>query len=152
MIIDKLSNFEKYLNIHPAFASVLDNIEKYSNVQLETGKYPIDGDDVFAVVNHYDTKEAEEDKFENHKKYIDIQCVLTGCEEIAAKAACDLKIAREYDEGGDYEMYSTPATYHAANLCAGEFAIFFPDEAHRPGVAATEGVCHVDKVIFKVKL
>ena len=151
MIIDKIFNFDRYLCLHPDFIKVKEVVEKFSDPTLEPGKYPIDGDRVFAVVQGYDTKEAGPDKFENHRKYIDIQYVVAGSEQIHVKEMTDLTVDFPFDEAFDYEFYKTPESYVNCELEAGEFAIFYPGESHRPGVMTDRGSAALRKVIFKVE-
>ena len=49
-------------------------------VTIESGKYQIDNDDIFAIVQEYDTKEEKDCVLEGHHKYIDIQYVIQGVE------------------------------------------------------------------------
>ncbi len=151
MIIDKIFNFDRYLCLHPDFIKVKEVIEKFSDTTLEPGKYPIDGDRVFAVVQSYDTKEAAEDKFENHRKYIDIQYVVGAAEQIHVKEMTGLTVDFPFDEPHDYEFYKTPDSYVNCELEAGEFAVFYPGESHRPGVMTARGPVPLRKVIFKVE-
>ena len=48
--------------------------------KLELKRYDIDGDDLFATVSEYMSKNEETTKFEAHRKYIDIQYVISGKE------------------------------------------------------------------------
>lgn len=151
MIIDKIFNFDRYIGLHPDFAKVKAVLDKYADASLEPGKYEIDGDRVFAVVQGYDTKEALADKFENHRKYIDIQYVVAESEQIHVKEMSGLAVDFPFDEAHDYEFYKTPESFVTCELEAGEFAIFWPGEAHRPGVMTEKGSAALRKVIFKVE-
>ncbi|MBR6513351.1 MAG: YhcH/YjgK/YiaL family protein [Clostridia bacterium] len=151
MVSDKIFNLDRYLCLHPDFVKVKEVIEKFSDPALEPGKYQIDGDRVFAVVQGYDTKEAQPHKFENHRKYIDIQYIVDGCEQIHVKEMTGLCVDFPFDEPHDYEFYKTPASFVTCELEAGEFAIFWPGESHRPGVMTQKGAAALRKVIFKVQ-
>lgn len=150
MIIDRITEFSKYIGINELFKTVSDNLTKFTDLSLEKGKYELCGDELYVVVNDYTTSQPKEDSFENHHKYIDIQCVVKGTERIDAKSSHGLESAREYDETADYEMFKTPDRYVSSELCDGDFAIFFPGEAHRPNSASRFGESDVHKVIFKV--
>ena len=120
--------------------------------KIENGEYEIDGRNVFARVNTYETEPKAERKPEKHNDYIDVQFVaqgnetiwytpLTGdCVEIENKAAKD-----------DVIFYADPAEKNCAVLNAGDFAIFFPWELHRPNCNAGEKATHVQKIVVKVK-
>ena len=109
--------------------------------KIENGEYEIDGRNVFARVNTYETEPKAERKPEKHNDYIDVQFVaqgnetiwytpLTGdCVEIENKAAKD-----------DVIFYADPAEKNCAVLNAGDFAIFFPWELHRPNCSTEKNV------------
>ena len=150
MIIDSIKNFERYICLHEGFEQIRSNLKKFADTSVLPGKYEIDGERIFAVVQSYETKPAAEDKFENHRKYIDIQYMVSGSEQIHIKEAKKLTVDLEFDAEHDYEFYKTPSSYVTAELEEEEFAVFYPGEAHRPGVMTKEGSMPVRKVIFKV--
>ncbi len=120
--------------------------------KIENGEYEIDGRNVFARVNTYETEPKAERKPEKHNDYIDVQFVaqgaetiwytpLTGdCVEIENKAAKD-----------DVIFYADPAEKNCAVLNAGDFAIFFPWELHRPNCSTEKNASLVQKIVVKVK-
>ena len=60
----------------------LDYLKCTDFESMEPGTYPIDGDDIYAEVKDLDTAPAEERKMETHKRYIDVQYVVTGKEKM----------------------------------------------------------------------
>ena len=151
MIITRIDKLENYINLNEDFKTVIENTARFSSPDMENGKYKIT-ERVFAVVNSYESAEAKKDFFENHRKYIDIQCVLAGSEEIYTADAQRLTIDREYDAENDYELYKTPKEFSALVLSAGDCAVFFPGEAHLPGVMKKSGAEKISKLIFKVRV
>jgi YhcH/YjgK/YiaL family protein len=119
--------------------------------KLEVKRYDIDGDNLFATVSEYLTKNEETTNFEAHRKYIDIQYVISGKETMNI---APLKTAREivtqYDATKDIEFLKVEKIVkHTAT--PSNFFIFFPDDAHRPGIR--EGVSSpVRKIVIKVKV
>ena len=69
----ELKSFE---SIHPRFKAAFDFIKKAVREDLDDGNYEIDGKEVYAFISSYKTKTEQEAKFEAHKKYIDIQCII----------------------------------------------------------------------------
>lgn len=151
MIITKIEDLKKYENVNENFKTVVENTEKYSDKSLEKGKYVIN-EKVFAVVNSYDSAEPKPDFFENHRKYIDIQYVVSGSERIFTADAGKLTCSKEYDSENDFELFKTPDEYSVLTVSPGDVAVFFPGEAHLPGVAKTSGAEKICKVIFKVEI
>lgn len=116
------------------------------------GEYEIDGRNVFARVNTYDTEPKAERRPEKHNDYIDVQFVAAGSEAIwytpLTKDCVETenKAAKE-----DVIFYAEPGEKNCAVLNAGDFAIFFPWELHRPNCSVGENPAHVQKIVVKVK-
>lgn len=116
---------------------------------LADGKYEI-GDGASAIVSTYQTASPSEKKFEGHRKYIDLQYVADG-EEIAHVAdVSTLAPAEEYDETRDVAFFHDPASHENIVLRAGSFAVFHPENAHRPGMTAGSAPSTVRKVVVKI--
>ena len=103
-------------------------------------------------VQEYETRPADERKFEGHKNYIDIQYIVSGSE---AMEVCDVKrmvSATEYDPEKDCAFFTaTEKTTHLA-LSTGDYAIFFPDDIHKPGISPDENAVFVKKIVAKVRI
>lgn len=115
---------------------------------LELGEYEILGRDVYAIVSEYLPKEAEDCRFESHKKYIDLQYLISGEEMMGVTATESLEVVVPYVED---IMFYTPEGVEAVyeKAVPGKFFVFFPDDAHRPSMKSAEGVS-VKKVVVKV--
>lgn len=117
---------------------------------LANGEYEIDGRKVFARVNTYTTEPKAERRPEKHNKYIDVQFVARGEESIwytPLRPECvEIENKAEKD---DVIFYADPGELNQAQLRAGDLAIFFPWELHRPNCTA-EGPSDVQKVVVKV--
>jgi biofilm protein TabA len=148
MILDTLSNADKYIHLHPRFAQAFDYIKKQDLRQLEVGKYEIDGKDIHASVSLKDGLKTEDAKFEAHNNYIDIQVCPAGTESLGWKPRINCTdIKTEYNEEKDVVFYNDkPDTYF--QLKAGQFAIFYPEDVHAPMI----GEGPIKKLVVKVKL
>lgn len=118
-------------------------------VSLENKRYDIDGDNVYALVSEYVTK--DEAQFEAHRKYVDIQYVVSGSEQMGMAPLASLKESTvPYDDSRDIEfMTVTDSTYHIAT--PENFLLFFPSAIHKPGMKIDRNI-PVKKVVIKVKL
>jgi YhcH/YjgK/YiaL family protein len=123
---------------------------KEQNLQtIAKGKYPIDGDNVFASVTEDPSKDFDKTNWESHRKYIDIQCVLAGEEKMGKWPVAEVtSITRPYDETKDVANYTAPGKFYI--IPAGTFIIFFPGEAHRPNITPG-GNKVVKKLVIKVR-
>jgi len=82
MVIDKIENYKLYVSLSEKIAKAFAYINETDLSQTALGKYEIDNDDIFALVQEYDTKDKNECKLEGHSKYIDIQYIIYGVELI----------------------------------------------------------------------
>ena len=147
MIIDHLKNSARYEALGEAFAKGFDFIARAKKENLAVGKYEIDGDNVFAMVQEYDTKVVS--KTESHEKYIDVQCVLRGIEVMYALDTSKLTVM-DRPEGKDVILYKDHEHFSKLVICEDEFAIFYPGEGHKPGVAF-DVPAPARKVVVKIK-
>jgi YhcH/YjgK/YiaL family protein len=115
---------------------------------IAKGKYPIDGDNVFASVTIDSSKDFDKTNWESHRKYIDLQYVIVGEEKIGVHAVSKATLTREYDEKREVTNYSADGKLYAAT--PGTFFIFFPSDAHRPNITPG-GNKVVKKVVIKVR-
>jgi YhcH/YjgK/YiaL family protein len=117
--------------------------------KLAPGKYPIDGDNVYASVTYDPTKDFDVSKWESHKKYTDLHYVISGEEKIGVDpGAKGLKVTEPYNAEKDVAHYTGPGKIYDAK--PGTFFLFFPGTAHRPNI--TPGGNKPDKkIVIKVK-
>jgi len=82
VIIDKLSNLEFYKGLNEQLYKGLKFLRENDVASLPVGRYDIDGDAVYALVQAYETHMPEECRWEAHYKYTDIQYVVAGSEKM----------------------------------------------------------------------
>lgn len=145
MIFDKIENLKRY----KGFEKVAEFINKEKPFEKEIGKYPVN-DDFYYSISEYDTKVYEDMQLEKHDKYIDIQIILEGEEYMYFKDISFGEKAKDYDEAKDMSYFRTknPDTLLVP---AGYFAIFYPNDIHRPN-CVVDTPKHVRKCLFKVKV
>jgi biofilm protein TabA len=119
--------------------------------KLENKRYDIDGDNLYALISAYPSKNEADAKFEAHKKYIDIQYVISGVEQmsIAPHSALDA-ITVPYDAAKDIEFMTVKESSHF-KATPERFFLFFPSDIHRPGLKIGEN-SPVKKIVVKVKV
>ena len=137
-------------SVHPRFASAFEFIKKAVKEDLADGNYEMDGKDIFAFISSYKTKTESEAKFEAHKKYIDIQCILSGTEVIGFESPEETELVEDYKDGGDICFYSLNKDYDKVVLKSGEFAIIMTDELHAPCLSLRDEPTDVKKVVVKI--
>jgi YhcH/YjgK/YiaL family protein len=148
MIHDHIFNAANYAFPNPLLGKGLAFLQSSEVAKLPTGRFEIDGDRLFALVQEYSTKLGKDCFWEAHRKFIDIQFVASGTEAIGYAPLSTLKIIEPYDAAK--EMMKLSGNGSVLNFTAGMFAIFFPQDAHRPCMAAGGVVSPVRKIVVKV--
>jgi YhcH/YjgK/YiaL family protein len=118
---------------------------------LELKRYDIDGDNLYAPVSEYQTKNEEDARYEAHQRYIDIQYVVSGKEMIGVAPMSQKKdVLEPYDSTRDIEFLTVSGGENRLAM-PDRFFIFFPEDAHRPGLKDTEN-SPVRKIVVKVRV
>ncbi|WP_371298064.1 YhcH/YjgK/YiaL family protein [Paraeggerthella sp.] len=118
---------------------------------LPLGRVDIDGDDVFANVQEYETVPAPDKRMEAHRRYYDVQFVVSG-EELIQYAPLEGMIEiGSFDEDSDFGVYGTPPGCSSIVLRAGQIAVFAPEDGHKPG-CSFGAAKHVRKIVVKVRV
>ncbi|MDD5328669.1 MAG: YhcH/YjgK/YiaL family protein [Sulfuricella sp.] len=146
MIFDTLANADRYAGLHPLFPAAFAFLRDTDLKSLAPGRHPIQGDALFAIVEAVNGRSREEAKLECHRKYIDIQLVLDGLDEMGWKALGDChRPVADYSAEKDIRFFlDAPASWIATP--PGAFCLFFPEDAHAPLVSSGA----IRKVILKI--
>lgn len=146
MILSTLANANRYAALHPLFQRAFEYIRNTDLLSLAPGRYPIIDKQLFAIVESVNGRTRAEAKLECHRKYIDIQLVLEGTDEMGWKQLSDChEPVSDYSEEKDIRFFrDAPASWVATP--ANSFCIFFPEDAHAPLVSGGK----IRKVILKV--
>lgn len=148
MIIDHISHIEKYGSFGPGFESGIRFLLQHQNDPAEpVARYKLD-ENVDVMVNQYKTKYPEESNFEAHNKYIDVQFMLKGDELVGWAPREKLSEISAAPEKDYYELFGE-SDYFPLN--EGYFMIFFPEDAHQPGLVKDHPE-QVTKIVLKVRV
>ena len=136
MILDKLENADWYYDCVPGLEQFM---KFFKDNDLEE----------MPACNDFKGKEEAKCRMEAHRDYLDIQIPLGDDEIMGWKAQVDCQdVTQEYDEGKDVEFYGDKATAKFT-VPAGHFAVFFPSDAHQPGIAPGK---EYRKIIVKARV
>jgi YhcH/YjgK/YiaL family protein len=146
MIFSVFAQSGRYAALHPLFQGAFDYMRNTDLFALAPGRHPIVGEHMFVIVENVPGRAREAAKLECHRRYIDIQLVLEGGEEMGWKPLADcLQPVSDYSEEKDVRFFhDAPASWIA--VPPGHFCIFFPEDAHAPLVSGD----HIRKAIFKI--
>ncbi|ALI99702.1 YhcH/YjgK/YiaL family protein [Rufibacter tibetensis] len=146
MILDKLSNSARYTGMHPLFEQAFTFLKEADVANLPLGKHELVGMELFAIISEGPGFSKANAKLEAHRKYIDIQYVITGLDHIGWKDlnACS-EASEPYTEEKDIMFFpDKPNSWF--DVPASFYTIFFPEDTHAP--LATDEV--VRKVVLKI--
>lgn len=146
MIYDTLTHLDRYEGIHPGVMQGLRFLAQTDFSALPDGRVDIDGENVFANIMTVQTKPAN-DTPEAHRRYIDIQFLVSGQEQIAVGALESMQEEVEARPEGDIWFYH--GDLDPVTIGNGRFAVLFPGDAHAPGIAVGAPAT-VRKVVVKV--
>lgn len=148
MVIDLLSSAHLYYNQGPLFKKAFEYLAQTDFSKVEKGKYELDGQNLFAIVNEYDTVSPDNQQMESHKKYIDIQYIVTGGERVGHDFLTNQTPSQAYDAEKDFMLFREKPSFFTV-LKQGMFAIFFPHDLHMPNIMIDKAA-PVKKVVIKV--
>lgn len=149
MILDKIENAQLYKHIHPGIEKALNYLETIDFKELPMGRHEIEGDANFVIVKEYQTKQLDGNLLESHRKYIDVQYIIEGVEQMGVTLHTGQTPRKAYDEADDYMLFDEPCDM--VTVKKGMFAIFFPDDIHMPDMTTGEP-SRVVKAVVKVKI
>lgn len=153
MIIGHIDHLQYDQTILPKpLLKAFDFIKSNDIPSLVPGRYEIDGDKFFVLVQHYKSKNRKECHLETHKKYIDIQYVAKG-EEILGFLPTPSSLIMEENlyEEKDIAFYKPSKNQIDILLNEGTYAILFPSDVHSPGGIVQESM-DIIKLVFKIHI
>lgn len=152
MIFDLLANTAYYEAFSPRLKRAFDFLKQTDLEALSAGKHMISGEEIFASVDEYESKQKSDCKWEAHRKYLDIQVLIHGCEKIGVSLLRDggsMKAKGDYNPEKDVQFFSGEGD--EITIRPGMFAVFFPEDVHMPKIAC-EGPEKIKKIVVKVLL
>jgi YhcH/YjgK/YiaL family protein len=150
MIYDKIDNIDIYVGISEDIRIGLEWLRDVKP-DIENGVYEIIPR-VKAIVSEYTTKEINENGYEAHREYIDIQYLISGEEIVGSLPLEYLKEIKPYKKETDAAFYVGIGVNHQELLLGnGYFAILFPQDGHMP-LLSVDTPMKVKKVVVKVHI
>lgn len=135
MIFDDLKNIAFYKGIHPNLDKAIDYFYQHRKDSFELGKYEIDGDKVFLVVQENVLNQAENDQFEHHKNYADLHLLVEG-HEYSSYGSRIKDEAVAFDEASDIGL---SIVMNATHSCWVITILRFSFQENRTSQMATQG-------------
>ena len=148
MITDTITNAARYAALHPDFAEAFRLLQSLDLAALPDGQVPCGNPNIRLFIQTETLCTREAALPEAHLNHIDIQVPLNGRETYGWIDRGRLKNGLGYDEKRDIEFFDCePETW--LTLQPGEFALFFPNDAHAPLVGEEKSI---RKAVFKIRI
>ncbi len=145
MIIDYLEKIGRYQPILRGVEEGLRAVEVLGK-DPAVGRYEFDGG--YFMVQEGETRPVSDGDFEAHRKYVDVQIILSGQEAVAWADTSLLQESVPYDEVKDKIMFSgEPAQYNV--IKEGMFWAAFPNDAHK-ACRELDLHSHYRKIVMKI--
>jgi len=146
MVLDRLTNAARYQKMHPLFEQAFRFLQEAEVHTLSLGHHEIVGKELFAIVSEGKGVAKHEAKLEVHRRYIDIQYIVSGTDHMGYLDLSQLTEPTDaYGAERDAAFYAIE-TVSWFDVPAGSFTIFYPNDAHAP--LATEDI--IRKVVLKI--
>lgn len=149
MIFGNLKFDKRYNFLNEAILKCFNYAKENDLKSLETGSYPIDGDNLFVNIVEYTTTTKENRFWEAHKAYIDLHLMLTGLEQIDLNFIQNMT-EKDYIEKDDF-LPLEGSVNSFVHLNENDFLICYPEDAHRTAIQVDAPIT-IKKAIFKIKL
>jgi len=147
MILGNLEDSRIYEDAHPLFKKAFEFLRSTDLTALPAGRIELEGTSIVVNVNEVKGKTPEEAKMETHRNYIDIQVPVSASETMGWKSAdCLRKPLDTYNAEKDITFYADK-TDNLFVVKPFEFAVFYPEDGHQPGIGQGEW----RKIIVKVR-
>lgn len=151
MIVGLLSDVAAQKSILPAaIVRALEALQEMDLAAQEPGRYELEGDKLFYMIQDVTLRSLDESRAEAHHKYADIQIPLNAGERYGfALPQDDLAASEDLLEEKDLAFYPTPTNESFMDIEPGAFAVFLPKELHRPCLAIKDKTT-IRKAVVKV--
>jgi len=146
MIIDRISNAHLYEHLSPRIKRAFEYLRRTDLASLSPGRYGIDSDRLYVMLSQYETKPKPQGVWEAPRRYIDLQVVIQGIEQIGYSHVSRLTPG-VYEADRDFMPLAGDGDF--LTLTAGVFMLLFPEDGHMPGIAVGDPN-PLKKAVFKI--
>lgn len=152
MIFSTLNGTDTYSAYPLAVRKALAYLSKTDFLAISTGRYDLDGDNMFVNVMYMTTHPFEGSHPEVHKKYIDLMYWPEGGEKIGYAPYLGTERVFEAHPENDITLLEDVLHENILTTTAGQFCVFFPWDAHRPGIMLGSTPATSKKCVVKISM
>lgn len=152
MIVANINDYKTAAYLSTQMKQLIGKALEITASNPADGRYDIDGDGAFVLISSPMTEAHEKRLAEIHQKYLDVQILLLGKEVIGygiklTHDAADQDLLADKD----IAFYQEIPNEQFVSMNQGDFAVFYPNELHRPLCAAGKEQ-PVKKAVVKIKM
>ena len=151
MMIGLLSDVQAQASVLPAaVVRALQAVQSVDVTTLPPGRYPIEGDEMFYLVQDATPRAVADSLTENHYQYADVQIPVSATERFGfSLPQPDLTASQMMFDTRDIALYPVPANEFFMDVKPGSYVVFLPLELHRPCVSI-DNTTSFRKVVIKI--
>lgn len=138
------------MNLHPDFPLLVSALNEIDSLPAFTEPQSIGWNESYFMVQSYTPASSANRLWETHRRFIDVQIILSGSERIGWSPSNMLTIVEPYDAEKDIEVLDGEGLMHS--LGPGDFVILFPTDAHMPGIINGKRRNNVTKIVSKLSM
>ncbi|MBB5193563.1 YhcH/YjgK/YiaL family protein [Silvimonas terrae] len=153
MFSGHVSNLGELAWIYPApIARALARLRDEDFAAMKPGRYELEGSDMILQVLDLQTRPYMENRPEVHRRYVDVQFLVSGAEIIRVVTDTGQnRVVENLLAERDILFYEDAANETQLLMQPGSFAVFFPHDVHRPNCAVDQPG-PIRKVVIKVAM
>ncbi len=137
-------------SINKRCIEAVEFLSKLKDDKLSLGRHDVN--EIFYYdVKEYETQDNLMKHFESHCKYVDVQMIISGEENLQMVDINKLQVEVTYDEIKDRILYHPIENTASIVLRPGSAVILYPKDAHRT-IAYNGESCKVKKVVGKIRI
>jgi YhcH/YjgK/YiaL family protein len=152
MIVTDLEHITQQTALSPRLKKALEYLEAIADQAPPDGRVDLDDDRIYALIQSYSGKETDPPLFEAHRRYIDVQYIVSGREQMGWAPLEAVQVTAPYEAETDALLGTVPVDQASfIRFRAGEVCILYPADAHAPGLADGAPTA-IKKIVIKVQL
>jgi len=149
MVFASLDTIDRYFSLNPFIEKAIDFFRKGKGDSLAAGMHePAELFPVKVSVSEGLTRNSSEGFLEYHRKYVDLQIVVSGMEQIGVAPLSECSCNKPFDSEKDFGV--ADGGEDCVTLSPGRFVLLFPEDAHNPSCSVNEVRQMVRKLVFKI--
>ena len=146
MIVCPWNELSRYTSVIPGLEEAVAFVNKLE--QFEPATYPLSGNNK-VLVQSLVTKPFETSLLEAHRKFLDIQYIISGKEVVGWAPVAALNPTEEYNDAKDKCMYEGKS--YPMEIAEGYCYVVYPEDAHAPSVHLDEAH-NIIKLVIKLEV